>query len=168
MTDKYNLLPGARHFMAYFAGPDIRLHFSYTSSRMYCKHSVHVEDEVFEYVEARRLDDDSESDLDAMAADDYIGAASYFSRLLCDGQTNVELEEGFDELRSARRGLKRLWQELEGLEADSDEYLHVDALRDMLLEETSDVRSKVERILSTFNQDSGYDPQEGTIRRAVR
>ena len=55
MTSRYNLLPKATHFMPFAVDLNAGLHYSYTNAAMYCRHTVRISDESFDYVEMRTL-----------------------------------------------------------------------------------------------------------------
>ena len=67
MTSRYNLLPKATHFMPFAVDLNAGLHYSYTNAAMYCRHTVRISDESFDYVEMRTLAEDSLRQLHAMA-----------------------------------------------------------------------------------------------------
>ncbi|MBB1162673.1 hypothetical protein [Aquariibacter albus] len=159
MTAKYNCLPGASHFIPYSTGSDDTLHFSYTASSMYCKRRVCIDNEVFEYVEARKLDDGSKGVLDAMQTDDHLGPASHFSGLRGDERMKDALNEGLRQLRLVAAERSRLREELGGQEVDSDERGEVEAQLELVGDEASEAVTAVEQAVNAFNQVSGYDPK---------
>lgn len=167
MTSKYNLHSGASHFLPYFAGPDDNLHFSYTSSTMYCRRRVRIDEEVFEYVEARRLHEDSKRLLDAMHADDFVGPASHFSGLSGDVRTTEALDEGMRQFRLVAAERTRLREELKQLNFDSDEHREIEAQLDQVGEDVIEVVSEIEQAIRTLNQASGYDLKTGGVGPAV-
>ena len=163
MTSRYNLLPNATHFMPFFADLNTGLHYSYTNAAMYCRRTVRISDESFDYVEMRTLAEDSLPQLHAMATNDFIGPASHFSRLEGDERACEALEEGFRQLRLVASERSKLWEELESLSAESEQYQEVMCQLDMLGEDASGVLSTIEKVIDAFNLESGFDPGKGFI-----
>jgi hypothetical protein len=163
MTTTYNRLPGASHLMPFAAGPDIHLQFSYTASSMYCKKRVKIDDEVFEYVEVRELDEESKSLLDAMPADDYVAPASHFSGLSGDERTLEALNEAFRQFRLVADERARLRDELNELEVETDARQEVECQLEIVNDDASEVLSDIAQAIKVLNQASGYDPKAGTV-----
>lgn len=163
MTSRYNLLPNATHFMPFFADLNTGLHYSYTNAAMYCRRTVRISDESFDYVEMRTLAEDSLPQLHAMATNDFIGPASHFSRLEGDERACEALEEGFRQLRLVASERSKLWEELESLSAESEQYQEVMCQLDLLSEDASDVLSTIKKVIDAFNHESGFAPAEGCI-----
>lgn len=163
MTSRYNLLPNATHFMPFFADLNTGLHYSYTNAAMYCRRTVRISDESFDYVEMRTLAEDSLPQLHAMAANDFIGPASHFSRLEGDERACEALEEGFRQLRLVASERSKLREDLESLTAESEQYQEVMCQLDMLGEDASGVLSTIEKVIDAFNLESGFDPGKGFI-----
>ncbi|OJU88371.1 MAG: hypothetical protein BGO13_09175 [Burkholderiales bacterium 66-5] len=163
MTSRYNLLPNATHFMPFGAGLNAGLHYSYTNAAMYCRRTVRISDESFDYVEMRTLAEDSLPQLHAMAANDFIGPASHFSRLEGDERACEALEEGFRQLRLVASERSKLREDLESLTAESEQYQEVMCQLDMLGEDASGVLSTIEKVIDAFNLESGFDPGKGFI-----
>ena len=166
MTSRYNLLPNATHFMLFAADLNAGLHYSYTNAAMYCRRTVRISDESFDYVEMRTLAEDSQPQLHAMAANDFIGPASHFSRLEGDERACEALEEGFRQLRLVASERSKLWEELESLSAESEQYQEVMCQLDLLSEGASDVLSTIKKVIDGFNHESGFAPAEGCIAQS--
>ena len=166
MTSRYNLLPNATHFMPFFADLNTGLHYSYTNAAMYCRRTVRISDESFDYVEMRTLAEDSLPQLHAMATNDFIGPASHFSRLEGDERACEALEEGFRQLRLVASQRSKLWEELESLTAESEQYQEVMCQLDLLSEGASDVLSTIKKVIDAFNHESGFAPAEGRIAQS--
>jgi len=163
MTSNYNLLPGASHFLPFCAGPDVALQFSYTPARIYCKRKVQIYAEVFQYVEARELEDGSLRLLDSMPADDYVGPASHFGSLLRDAYASEALAEAFQQRRLAFEEQEQLRKRRDGMQANTDEYRDVECLLDFASEDAAGVLFSIEKLINAFNQASGFDPLTGQI-----
>ena len=166
MTSRYNLLPKATHFMPFAVDLNAGLHYSYTNAAMYCRHTVRISDESFDYVEMRTLAEDSLRQLHAMATNDFIGPASHFSRLEGDERACEALEEGFRQLRLVASERSKLWEELESLSAESEQYQEVMCQLDLLSEGASDVLSTIKKVIDAFNHESGFAPAEGCIAQS--
>ena len=163
MTSRYNLLPNATHFMPFFADLNTGLHYSYTNAAMYCRRTVRISDESFDYVEMRTLAEDSLPQLHAMAANDFIGPASHFSRLEGDERACEALEEGFRQLRLVAAERSKLQEELDSLTADSEQCHEVECQLNLLDEDASEALSTIGTVIDAFNLESGFAPAEGCI-----
>lgn len=163
MTSRYNLLPNATHFMPFFADLNTGLHYSYTNAAMYCRRTVRISDESFDYVEMRTLAEDSLPQLHAMAANDFIGPASHFSRLEGDERACEALEEGFRQLRLVASERSKLQEELDSLTADSEQCHEVECQLDLLGEDKSEVLCTIGKVIDAFNLESGFAPAKGCI-----
>lgn len=166
MTSRYNLLPNATHFMPFAVDLNTGLHYSYTNAAMYCRHAVRISDESFDYVEMRTFAEDSLPQLNAMATNDFICPASHFSRLEGDERACEALEEGFRQLRLVASERSKLWEELESLSAESEQYQEVMCQLDLLSEGASDVLSTIKKVIDAFNHESGFAPPEGCIAQS--
>lgn len=173
MSNKYNLIPGACHFEPFSTGNDVLLQYSYTNDDMYCKTRQVIGDAEFEYVEVRPLDtyeDDedegtgSKSQLDAMAANDFIRPMYLFGDLPGDEGAHEELNELFHSYCLSVASASELRESLEDLDPESEEYADVEALLEFNSEDMREARVSIERIIGRFNRDSGYDPKSGTVQ----
>lgn len=163
MSSMHNLRPNATHFMPFFAELNIGLHYSYTNTAMYCRRTVQISDESFDYVEMRALAEDSLPQLDAMAANDFIGPASHFSILEGDERACEALEEGFRQLRLVASERSKLQEELDSLTADSEQCHEVECQLDRLGEDESEVLCTIGKVIDAFNLESGFAPAKGCI-----
>lgn len=164
MNDKYNLIPGACHFLSFFSGNDTHLRFSYTDKHMYCRRVQEVAGTRFDFVEARPLGEDSENQLDAMASDDYIGPMYLFGNLPSDRRALADLEELFRRYSLCCTNESDLRERLKDMESDSDQYIEAEALLEFNGEEMSEVLARIESSICEFNRASGYDPKSGTVK----
>ena len=163
MSSMYNLHPNATHFMPFFADLNTGLHYSYTNTAMYCRRTVQISDESFDYVEMRALAEDSRPQLDAMAANDFIGPASHFSSLEGDERACEALEEGFRQLRLVAAERSKLQEELDSLTADSEQCHEVECQLGLLGEDESEVLCTIGKVIDAFNLESGFAPTKGCI-----
>lgn len=163
MNDKYNLIPGACHFLPFFSGNYTYLHFSYTDKHMYCRREQEVAGTRFDFVEARPLDEDSENQLDAMASDDYIGPMYLFGKLPSDRRALADLEELFRRYSLCCTNESDLRERRKDMESGSDQYIEAEALLEFNSEEMSEVLARIEALLARVNQASGYNPKSGKV-----
>ena len=167
MSSMYNLRPNATHFMPFFADLNTGLHYSYTNAAMYCRRTVRISDESFDYVEMRTLAEDSPPQLHAMAANDFIGPASHFSRLEGDERACEALEEGFRQLRLVAAERSKLQEELDSLTADSEQCHEVECQLDLLGEDESEVLCTIGKVIDAFNKQSGFVPAKGGVAPSI-
>jgi hypothetical protein len=163
MSKKYNLLPGASHFLPFSFGESTHLHFSYTETTMYCKVEVMVNDRAVAFVEARELEEESKASLDAMASDDYIGPMRVFADLSGEHKKSRDLDELLSSHKFLARADEDLRESMKDLDPQSEEHLEVCALHDYNNEESFEIRIEIERIIDSFNRTSGYNPESKTI-----
>lgn len=165
MSDKYNLLPGASHFLPFSWGSNKHLHYSYTKEKMFCKQKQYAGDEVFEYVEVRDLDEDEYEQLDAMSASDYVGPGRIFSKLPAE---NREASEQLDELVNSYRTCviehEELQQTFKQTDLGPDDHANAESSLEFLSENIAEAEHEIRTIIQELNRQSGYDPETGKIR----
>lgn len=164
MSNKYNRIPGASHFLPFFSGEDCNLHYSYTDDHMYCLTFLDVAGARFEFVEARPLDEDSKSQLDAMAANDHICAMQHFGSLPNCHAEHEKLDALLYRYRLSAQNESDLQDSLRTLEAGSEEHLDIEAQLDLNSETMREELRAIEEILVGFNRESGYDPKTGAVK----
>lgn len=163
MSNKYNLIPGSCHFLPFFSGEDCNLHYSYTNDHMYCLKCLDVAGARFEFVEARPLDEDSKSQLDAMAANDYICAMRHFGSLSKGHAAHEKLDALLYGYRLSAQNESDLRDSLRTMEAGSEKHLDIEAQLDLNSKTMSEELRAIEEILAGFNRESGYDPRTGAV-----
>jgi hypothetical protein len=168
MSNKYNQLQGANHFMPFFTGVDICLHFSYTANNMYCRteHSGHGAE--FEYVEMRRLDKAAKRELDMMAANDFIGPMGVFGSLPANDPQLNQLDNLISSLRLTLSALSGLRENLEDIDPESEAYADAEAELEQLKADENDETSRIEAIIDGINRESGYNQKTRTISPTVK
>lgn len=166
MSNKYNHIPGSCHFLPFFSGDNCSLHYSYTDDHMYCLKSLHVAGDRFEFVEVRPLDENSKSQLDAMAANDYISAMRQFGSLPRSHAAPEKLDELLYGYRLSAKNASDLRDSLRTMEPGSEEHFDIEAQLDLNSETRDEELRAIETILAGFNRESGYDPKTGAVERS--
>lgn len=164
MSNRYNNIPGACHFLPFSCGNESHFQFSYTHEKMYCKHEFYVADTFFSYVESRPLEKDEKIKLDEMTANDYLGPMHLFGNLERDQRAHEKLDGLLYACRLSVSNAADLEETLGSLESGSDEHLNIDA--DLALNQASlqEELKQINQILDSFNLASGYDAKLGIIR----
>lgn len=147
----------------FFSGEDRNLHYSYTDDHMYCLERLDVAGTRFEFVEARPLDEDSKSQLNAMAAHDYISAMRLFGSLPKSHAAHAKLEELLYGYRLPATNATDLRDTLKNMEPGSEEHLDIEAQLDLNSETMCEELRAIEELLTGFNRESGYHPKTGAV-----
>jgi hypothetical protein len=163
MSNKYNLIPGACHFLPFFSGEDANLHYSYTADYMYCLEKLNVAGTQLKFVESRPVDEDAKSQLNAMASDDYMSAMHLFGSLPKDHKAHAELNELLYGYRLSATNEKNLQDSLKNTEPGSEGHLDIEAQLDLSIETMREQMRAIENIVNRFNRNSGYNSKTGTI-----
>lgn len=163
MSNKYNRIPGASHLLPFFSGEDCNLHYSYTDDHMYCLTCLDVAGTRLEFVEARPLDEDSKSQLNAMAANDYISAMRLFGNLPKSHAAHEKLDALLYGYRLSAQNESDLQDSLRTMETGSEKHLDIEAQIDINSETMREELRAIEEILAGFSRESGYDPKTGAV-----
>lgn len=164
MSNKYNLNPGARHFLPFSYSQGNHLQYSYHQNNIYCKQELDIAGTCFSYVEVRQLDEDDKSELDALASNDYIEPMRIFGRSSYVVYEKWDLDELYETFRQCSLNIEELRRSFQNAAPGSDEYRDAEALLDYNYEDRSDALGKIEHIIGCHNKASGYDPKTGKVR----
>jgi hypothetical protein len=130
---------------------------------MYCLTCLDVAGARFEFVEARPLDEESKSQLNAMAANDYISAMGLFGSLPMSHAAHEKLDELLYGYRLSAKNASDLRDSLRTMEPGSEEHLDIEAQLDLNSETRMEELRAIEELLAGFNRESGYDPKTGAV-----
>lgn len=167
MTDKYNFLHGASHFLPFSWGTDNHVQYSYTKTQMFCKQRLDAGDCSFEYVEVRDLDENDKEQLDALSAGDFVEPGRIFNRRGV-GYVTHRLDELVGSYRQSAAALERLIECLRDMDSNSEEYTSIDGDITAICEDMSETENEIRDIIHGLNLDSGYNPETGEIPRFKR